>query len=647
MSIETELDRLGIDGYLEDYRKKDLLRFLTCGSVDDGKSTLIGRLLHDASMVCDDQLAAAKRDTARFGTTGEEIDYALLVDGLEAERQQGITIDVAYRYFTTDRRKFVIADTPGHVQYTRNMATGASNCDVAVILIDARKGVLDQTRRHSFIAALLGIKHLVVAVNKMDLVEYRREAFETIRAEYVDFAAKLQVSDLHFIPMSALRGENVVHRSREMPWFLGGPLLDHLESVQIAGDRNLVDFRMPVQLVLRPNADFRGYAGTIASGVVRTGDEVVALPSGRRSRVRSIRATGPGEIGEAFAGMAVVLTFEDEIDVSRGDLLAPVRNVPALRTRHEAMVVWMNETPLANGRTYLLKHTSSTVEARVKDLRYRTNVNTLRREDTATLEANEIGRVELETTRPIAADAYQKSRKLGAFILIDRLTNATVGAGMFVDRTPAEASLGRLSSSGDAASNIHPRRNLVAADERQKRLGQRPFTLWLTGLPRSGKTSIAFALERKLFDRGALVRVLDGEVLRSGVSRDLGFSPDDRWEHQRRAAEIARLDNELGVISIVALVSPLESDREEARRIVGPERFLEIHCDAPVAVCEARDPEQLYARARRGEIAQFTGVDAPYEPPKAPMLRLDTAGPPLEASVAAVLAELGRRGLAT
>jgi bifunctional enzyme CysN/CysC len=644
MSIESELDRLGIDAYLDAYRKKDLVRFLTCGSVDDGKSTLIGRLLHDASMVYEDQLAAAKRDTVRYGTTGEDIDYALLVDGLEAERQQGITIDVAYRYFTTDRRKFVIADTPGHVQYTRNMATGASNCDVAVILIDARKGVLDQTRRHSFIAALLGIKHLVVAVNKMDLVEYKREVFEEIRAAYVDFAAKLQVSDVQFIPMSALRGENVVRRSAEMPWFLGGPLLDHLENVQVAGDRNLIDFRMAVQNVVRPNADFRGYAGTIASGVVRVGDQVVALPAGRRSRVRSILSAA-GETNEAFAGMAVTLTLADEVDVARGDLFAHVHNVPDLKTRHEAMVVWMNETPLAKGRTYLLKHMATTTQARVVELRYRTNVNTLRREDATGLESNEIGRVEIETTRPLATDAYQRSRPLGAFILIDRLTNATVGAGMMVDRTTAEVGLARRRSSSDAASNIHPRRNLVASDERAKRLGQRPFTLWFTGLPRSGKTSIAFALERELFDRGRLVRVLDGEALRSGISGDLGFSADDRWENQRRAAEIARLDNDLGLIAVVALVSPTIADREQARRIVGAERFFEVHCDAPLEVCEARDEDGLYARARRGEIPHVTGVDAPYEPPPAPMLRLDTAGRGIEESVTAVLAELGRRGL--
>jgi bifunctional enzyme CysN/CysC len=643
MSIASELDRLGIAGYLDLYRRKDLLRFLTCGSVDDGKSTLIGRLLHDAAMVYDDQIAAARRDSARFGTTGDDLDLALLVDGLEAERQQGITIDVAYRYFTTDRRKFIIADTPGHVQYTRNMATGASNCDLAVILIDARKGVLDQTRRHSFIAALLGIKHLVVAVNKMDLVEFRQEVFEEIRTAYVDFAAKLQISDVHFIPLSALRGDNVVHRSDSMPWFQGGPLLDYLETVHIAGDRNLIDFRMPVQNVVRPNADFRGYAGTIASGVVRKGDAVVALPSGKRSRVKSIE-TFSGEHAEAFAPMAVTLTLEDEIDVVRGDLFSHVHNVPRLQTRHEAMVVWMHETPLAAGRSYLVKHTTTMTPGRIVTLRYRTNVNTMRREETDSLACNEIGRVEFETNRPLTVDAYTRSRQLGAFILIDRLTNATVGAGMLVDRAPAEVSLGRLHASGDAGTNLQPQRNMVPLGERSKRLGQRPFTLWLTGLPRSGKTSIAFALERALFDRGLFAHVLDGEVLRRGVSSDLGFSPDDRWENQRRAAEIAHLHNEIGLVTIVALVSPLASDREQARRIVGADQFVEIHCDAPLDVCEARDTSELYARARRGEIANVTGIDAPYEKPADPALRLDTSERPLADNVAAALAELERRG---
>ena len=644
MSIQSELDRLGIDGYLDKYRDKDLLRLLTCGSVDDGKSTLIGRLLHDSSMVYEDQLEAAKRDSRRFGTTGEDIDFALLVDGLEAERQQGITIDVAHRYFTTDKRKFIIADTPGHEQYTRNMATGASNCQLAVILIDARKGVLDQTRRHSFICSLLGIKHIVVAVNKMDLVDYSEETFDRIRNDYAGFASKLQVQDIHFIPISALRGENVVQGCERMPWYTAGPLLDYLESVHIGSDRNLLDFRFPVQSVLRPNLDFRGYAGTIASGIVRVGDEVVALPSGRQSRIKSI-VSFDGDLSVAHTPMSVTLTLTDEIDVSRGDVLSTINNTPRLETRFEAMLAWMATEPMNPGKAYVLKLATSTTAATIADVRYRTNINSMRQEDVDRLELNEIGRVEIETTQPLAVDAYPKNRSMGGFILIDRLSNATVAAGMIVDRNPADKTLARRRSAADARSNIRVQRGMLSSQQRNERLGQKPFTLWLTGLPRSGKTSIAFALEKELFERRRFVQVLDGEVLRAGISSDLGFSPSDRWEHQRRAAEIARLNGLVGVISIVALVSPLVADREQARRIIGPERFHEIHCDAPVEACEARDANELYSRARRGEIDGLTGVDAPYEPPTAPLLRLDTVGNDVAASVRQVIAELERRGL--
>ncbi|MBK8978036.1 MAG: sulfate adenylyltransferase subunit CysN [Planctomycetes bacterium] len=644
MTIQDELDRLGIEGYLDRYRNKDLLRFLTCGSVDDGKSTLIGRLLHDSAMVYEDQLAAAKRDTKKFGTTGEELDFALLVDGLEAEREQGITIDVAYRYFTTEKRKFIIADTPGHEQYTRNMATGASNCQLAVILIDARKGVLDQTRRHSFITSLLGIKHLVVAVNKMDLVDWSEEVYDRIRGDYEDFAAKLQAEDIHFIPMSALRGDNVVFASETMPWYQGGPLLDYLENVHIGSDRNLIDFRLPVQTVLRPNLDFRGFAGTISSGIVRKGDPIVSLPSGRQSRVKQILSYDR-ELDEAFAPMSVVVTLQDEIDVSRGDTLANPKNTPRLETHIEAMVVWMHPNPLEIGKSYLIKHSTSQTAATVRDVRYRTNVNTMRSEEARGLAMNEIGRVELEAMKPLAVDAYQRNRGLGSFILIDRLTNATMGAGMIVDRALAERSLTRRRPAADAGTNIRSQRGQVSTEERIARLGQQPFTVWFTGLPRSGKTGLAFALEKALFDRGIVVRVLDGENLRGGLSDDLGFSPDDRWEHQRRAACVARLDNDLGIVTIVALVSPLESDREQARRIIGAERFLEVHCDAPVEACEARDDRELYARARRGEIAGLTGVDGPYEPPKDPALRLDTVGATIGQNLARLVAELERRRL--
>ncbi|MBX3462902.1 MAG: sulfate adenylyltransferase subunit CysN [Planctomycetes bacterium] len=645
MSYAEEIDAQGIEGYLARYGRREMLRLLTCGSVDDGKSTLIGRLLYDTQMVHDDVLAATRKASDRFGTTGGELDLALLVDGLQAEREQGITIDVAYRYFATERRKFVIADTPGHVQYTRNMATGASHCDLAVILIDARHGVLEQTRRHSFLCALLGIQHFVVAVNKMDLVGWSEARFQEIRDAYIEFAARLQVRDIHFIPMSALKGENVVRRGDSMPWFQGSPLLDHLETVHVASDRNLVDLRFPVQLVLRPDLDFRGYAGTLASGVVRVGDPIAVVPSGKQSTVKSI-VTFDGNVEEAFAGMAVVLTLRDEIDVSRGDMLVGPNNAPPLANAVEAMVVWFAGAPLRPGARYLLKHTTTQTATTVTDLRYRINVGTLRRESAPELQMNEIGRVRLECSRPLAADAYTKNRATGAFILIDRLDNATVGAGMIVERKTTEESVRGRRASADARSNVrlHSRR-LVTPEARKARLGQEPFVLWITGLPRAGKSSLAYGVEKWLFDHQHHVHVLDGEILRLGVNSDLGFRGVDRWENQRRAAELARLNLGFGISTIVALVSPLAFERAEARRIVGGERFFEVFCDAPLAACEARDEDGLYARARAGEIAEVTGVDAPYEPPAAPDLRLDTVADAAAANVGKVIEFLRQRGL--
>ncbi|MCB9877903.1 MAG: sulfate adenylyltransferase subunit CysN [Planctomycetes bacterium] len=645
MSYSTQLDQLGIEKYLEKYGDREMLRLLTCGSVDDGKSTLIGRLLHDSEQVHDDVLSAAKKATARFGTTGEEIDFALLVDGLQAEREQGITIDVAHRYFATDRRKFIIADCPGHVQYTRNMATGASNCDLAIILIDARLGVLEQTHRHSFICSLLGIQHFVIAVNKMDLVDYSEQRFEEIRDAYREFAARLQVRDIHFIPMSALRGENVVERSANMPWFQGSPLLDHLETVHVASDRNLVDLRFPVQYVLRPNLDFRGFAGTIASGVVKVGDEVAALPSGKKSRVKSIE-TFDGKLEQAFAPMAVTLTLTDEIDVSRGDMLVAPNNAPPLGNSVEAMIVWFAEQPMQAGRSYLIKQTTAQTSATVTDLRYRINVATLHREEAAQLQMNEVGRIRVECARPLAADAYAKNPGTGAFILIDRMSNATVGAGMIVERKIADDSTRRRADSHDAGSNVRLQsKRQVTSEARQQRLGQQPFVLWITGLPRSGKSSLAYELEKQLFDAQRFVQVLDGEILRLGLNRDLGFSGADRWENQRRAAELARLNQAMGISTIVALVSPLDFEREQCRQIVGGEHFLEVFCDAPLETCEARDQDGLYARARAGEIANVTGIDAPYEAPKRAELVLDTAAGSLADNVQKVLAELKKRGL--
>lgn len=642
--ITTELDRLGIEAYLQNYRDKSLLRFLTCGSVDDGKSTLIGRLLHDADQVFEDHLSAVRKDTGKYGTTGEAIDFALLVDGLQAEREQGITIDVAYRYFATDRRKFIIADTPGHVQYTRNMATGASHCDLAIILIDARRGVLEQTRRHAFIATLLGIRHLVVAINKMDLVDYSREVFETIRTEFGAFAAKLNATDIHFIPLSGLRGENVVHRSPNMPWYQGSPLLDHLENVHIASDKNLVDLRMPVQLVLRPNLDYRGFCGTIASGVMRKGDPVVSLPSGRKSKVKSID-TFDGSLNEAFAGMAVTVTLEDEIDASRGDTLASPNNSPNVDHDVEAMIVWMAEEPMQPGNRYIVKQTTNSSSVTVTDLRYRMNVTTLHKEDANALALNEIGRVRLESMRPLQWDPYGKNRSTGSFILIDRMTNATVAAGMILDRTTAERATDRRRRSGDAGTNLVTHASHVSKDERAKRLHQEPLAIWFTGLPRSGKTPTAFALEQELYRRGYAAHVLLGTNLRTSLSRDLGFSGEDRWEHQRRAAEVAKVSCDAGLIAIGALIAPLASDRAQARAIIGAERFVEVYCSASLSVCEQRDTTGLYAAAREGQLRNVTGIDAPYEPPTSPDFVLPTGTESPEACAKLLCDFLEQKGL--
>ncbi len=646
MMHRDELARGGIQGWLEEYGKKELLRILTCGSVDDGKSTLIGRLLHDGAGIFDDQLAALKKDTTRYGTTGEEIDFALLMDGLQAEREQGITIDVAYRYFSTPKRKFIIADTPGHEQYTRNMATGASTSDLAIILIDARKGVLAQTRRHAFICSLLGIRHVVIAINKMDLVDYAEDVFERIKADCVDVLAKLQLGDVHFIPMCARRGENVVGVADSMPWYKGGPLLSYLESVHIASDRNLIDLRLPVQLVLRPNLDFRGFAGTLSSGVLRVGEEIVALPSGKKSRVKTILRGGT-PIEEAFAPMAITITLEDEIDVSRGNVFARPNNAPHLTNAIESMVVWMNEAPLEAGRSYLLKTATSSAPVTVTDVRYRMNIETLRSEPATSLGLNAIGRVRLESARMLAVDAYAKNRNMGAFILVDRMTNATLAAGMILERTSADESLERGRVAHDAGQNLRAQVSKVPTTARLGRMAQQPFTLWISGLPRSGKSSVAFELERQLFGRGQHALVLDGEQLRLGLSSDLGFSNSDRAENLRRAAELAKLFNDQGLIVIAAFVSATRAARDRARHTVGAERFLEAWCNAPLEVVEARDTSGLFARARSGEIAHVTGIDHEFETPKTPDFELDTVSTSVATNVTRVLDELVARGWLT
>jgi bifunctional enzyme CysN/CysC len=614
MSHKSELIATDIDAYLREHEQKELLRFLTCGSVDDGKSTLIGRLLYDSKMVYEDHLAALEVDSKKFGTTGGTMDLALMTDGLKAEREQGITIDVAYRYFSTAKRKFIIADCPGHEQYTRNMATGASTCDLAIILIDARHGVATQTKRHSFIVSLLGIKHVLVAVNKMDLVGFSQERFDQIVRDYRDFATRLEMPDQHFIPISALNGDNLLQHSENTPWYEGSTLMHHLENVHIASDRNFIDFRLPVQYVNRPNLDFRGFCGTVSSGRVSKGDEIMVLPSRKRSRVKSI-VTFDGQLDEAFAPLAVTVTFEDEIDCSRGDTIVRPDNLPTVADRFDATVVWMAEQDLVPGKEYYIKHATRSVSGRVNTLRYKIDVNTLHRSPSATLGLNEIGRCQVQLNQPIAFDGYRRNRAGGAFIIIDRLSNVTVGAGMILDRKAAD-DVDYWEQ--EASESLEERTSPVTADERAARFGQQPVTVLLTGLPAAGKTPIAGAVERKLFDRGRAVAVIDGQSMRRGLSRDLGFSAEDRSENLRRAAEVAKLLNASGLITIAAFVAPHDEVRRKAAEVVGTERFLVAHCSAPVEWCRQHDQQGVYAKADSGEIANFPGVSAEYETPTSP-----------------------------
>jgi len=624
---------MDLDALLAQVQRADLLRFATAGSVDDGKSTLIGRLLADAQGLYDDQLAAVRTASTRNGQ--EEIDWALVTDGLKAEREQRITIDVAYRHFSTPRRRFIIADTPGHEQYTRNMATGSSTADLAVILVDASQGVLTQSKRHGFIASQLGIPHLVVAINKMDLVDWSQSVFEQLREEYLTWSAKLRCPDVTFIPVSALLGDNVARRGEHMPWYEGPTLLSHLETVPLVGTGNLIDFRFPVQYVSRPSADFRGYCGTVASGVVRLGEEVAVLPSGRRSRIE--RIIGPnGDVDHAFWPQAITLCLADEIDIARGDMIVRVGNLPWTAREVEAICVWMDETPLQVARPYLVKHTTRLVKGEVSEVTYRIDPNTLHRQAAGTLGLNEIGRLRLHLHQPILCDEYSRNRGTGSFVLIDPVTNGTVAAGMVIDRTHVSGSA--------AGRNITRHRGRVTTEERAAMLGQEPATIWLTGLSGSGKSTIAYALEEELVAAGHACMVLDGDNLRHGLCRDLGFSPADRAENIRRLAEVAKLFCDAGLIVITAFISPYRADRDAARGIIGAERFVETFVDAPLAECERRDPKGLYAKARAGQIPEFTGISAPYEPPEQPELHLDSGARDVPTLVAELLVELRRRG---
>ncbi len=617
--------------FLAEQGDKSLLRFLTCGSVDDGKSTLIGRLLYDTKLIFEDQLAALERDSKKHGTAGDDIDFALLVDGLEAEREQGITIDVAYRFFATGKRKFIVADTPGHVQYTRNMATGASTADLAVVLVDARSGVLPQTRRHSFIASLLGIRHVVLAVNKIDLVGYDKDVFDRIAAEFTIFARDLGFVSLVAIPLSARHGDNVIERSANTPWYEGPTLLSHLEAVVVDDVAASRPFRFPVQYVNRPNLDFRGFAGTIASGRVAPGDAVVVAKSGKTSRVKRI-VTADGDLSEAVAGQAVTILLDDEVEVSRGNMLVAPDARPHVADQFTAMIVWFDEHALLPGRTYILRTETDQTNASVTELKYRVDVNSFAHEAAKSLDLNEIGSCNLSTQQPIAFDNYADDRSTGSFILIDRMTNRTVAAGMI------QHPLRR-------ASNVHWQALDVDRQARAALKHQKPAVLWFTGLSGSGKSTIANALEAQLHRTGRHTYMLDGDNVRHGLNRDLGFTEEDRVENIRRVAEVAKLMADAGLVVLVSFISPFRAERRMARDLMEQGEFVEIFVDTPFAECARRDPKGLYAKALRGEIKNFTGVDSPYEIPEAPEVRLVTAGRTAEDMAAEIAAWLDAHGL--
>lgn len=624
------------------YLAMDLLRFTTAGSVDDGKSTLIGRLLYDSKAIFEDQMEAVERASRNRGDP--YVDLALLTDGLRAEREQGITIDVAYRYFATPKRKFIIADTPGHIQYTRNMVTGASTAELAIILIDARKGVLTQSKRHGFIASLLEIPHILVAVNKMDLVDFSQEVYRRIVAEYTAFAAKLSIQDLTFIPISALEGDNVVNKSERMPWYDGPTLLHHLENVNVGGSRNLVDFRFPVQMAVRPHQDFRGFAGQIASGTIMPGEEVVVLPSGRTSRVRAIYAYTE-QLQEAAAGDSVMITLEDEIDISRGDMIVRKQNLPQVANQLECTLCWMNEQPMNPQSHYILQHTTHQVRAYISELNYRINVDTLHREPAQTLALNEIGRVKITTTRPIYFDPYRLNRATGSFILIDPYTNVTVAAGMIRRRARTLDEVLDTQPARRRSANVVWEGTEITREMRERRNGHRAAVLWFTGLSGSGKSTIARRVERRLFEQGCQTTYLDGDNVRHGLNGDLGFSPADRTENIRRVAEVARLAFEHGNLTLCTFISPFLADRAMARRLLPEGRFIEIYVKCDLEVAKRRDPKGLYAKALAGEIPEFTGISSPYEEPVNPEIVVETDVLSVDDIVEIILDELTRRGL--
>ena len=630
MAHVSDLIATDIGAYLKQHETKSLLRFITCGSVDDGKSTLIGRLLYDSKMIFEDQLAALEADSKKMGTQGQNIDFALLVDGLAAEREQGITIDVAYRFFSTDKRKFIVADTPGHEQYTRNMITGASTADLAVILIDARRGVLTQTRRHSYLVSLIGIKHVILAINKMDLVNYAHEVFDRILGDYTAFASQLDIAKIIPIPISALAGDNITERSGNTPWYHGPTLMGHLENVEVEHASRAAPFRLPVQWVNRPNLDFRGFSGLVSSGTVHPGDLVKVMPSARQSRVA--RVLIDGDLPYATAGQSITVTLEDEIDCSRGDVICGAETPCEVSDQFETTIVWMADTPMLPGRSYLMKIGTKTVTASVTTLKHKVNVNTLEQMAARQLELNEIGLCNISLDQPVAFDAYTENRDTGGFILIDRLSNDTVASGLI------HFALRR-------AQNIHWQALDLSRAARASQKGQRACVLWFTGLSGAGKSTIANLVERRLFALGRHTTLLDGDNVRHGLNRDLGFTDTDRVENIRRVGEVARLMADSGLIVLVSFISPFRSERQLAREMLPPGEFLEVFIDTPLEEAEKRDVKGLYKKARRGEIKHFTGISSPYEPPEDAELRIDTTKLSAEAAAELIVAQLDARGL--
>jgi bifunctional enzyme CysN/CysC len=627
----SDLIASDIEAYLHAHEHKSLLRFITCGSVDDGKSTLIGRLLYESHMVFEDHLAALEVDSKKVGTQGDELDFALLVDGLGAEREQGITIDVAYRFFSTETRKFIVADTPGHEQYTRNMVTGASTADVAVILVDARYGVLTQTRRHSYLVSLLGIKHVAVAINKLDLVDYSQDVYEQIKRDYLAFAAEIGLDDVTCIPMSALRGENITAPSEHTPWYAGPTLMGYLEGVRVDDDRQAGPFRMPVQWVNRPDLDFRGFAGEIVGGTVRVGDAVRVVPAGTTSTVARI-VTLDGDLHEAVAGQSVTITLADEIDCSRGDVLCAADRPAPSADQFRTHLVWMAEEAMQPGRAYLVKIGARTVGASISGPEFRIDVNTLEQQQAETLCLNEIGVCDIRLDRPIAFDPYVENRDMGGFIVIDRITNNPVGAGML--RTPLRRS-----------HNVHWQAVEVTKDSHAALKGHRPAVVWFTGLSGAGKSTIANLVEKRLHAEGIHTYLLDGDNVRHGLNKDLGFSEADRHENIRRIAEVSRLMVDAGLVVLTSFISPFRAERAMARALLEEGEFVEVHVDTPLDVAEQRDTKGLYAKARRGELKDFTGIDSPYEAPESPEIRVDTTSMTPEEAAELVVEHLRAHGI--